>query len=72
MLAKNSLQSYHDFMNPMSHHTYAGLRHQELLAESDTRRQRSHARRLEKAIRMKHRAAELTRKAAELVEQTHS
>ena len=59
-------------MNPMSHHMYAGLRHQELLAESAARRQRSHARRLEKAARMEHRAAELTRKAAELVEQTHS
>jgi putative heme iron utilization protein len=60
------------YMNPMSHHTFAGLRHQELLAESESRRQRSNARRLERAARMKQRAAELTRKAAELVEQTHS
>ena len=59
-------------MNPMSHHSYAGLRHRELIAESDDRRQRSAARRLEKAARMRRRAAELTRKAAELVERTHS
>ena len=59
-------------MNPMSHHTYAGLRHQELLAESAIRSRRSHARRLERAARLTHRAAELSRKAAELVERTHS
>jgi hypothetical protein len=59
-------------MNPMSHHSYAGLRHQELIAESAARRRRSIARRLEKAVRMKRRAADLTRKAAELVERTHA
>jgi hypothetical protein len=59
-------------MNPMSHHSYAGLRHQELLAESAQRRERFAVRQLEKAARMRRRAAELTRKAAELVERTHS
>ena len=59
-------------MNPMSHHSYAGLRHQELIAESAERRQRSAIRRLDKAVRMRRRAAELTRKAAELVERTHA
>ena len=59
-------------MNPMSHHTYAGLRHQELIAEGAERRRRSALRRLGKAARMERRAAELTRKAAELVERTHA
>jgi hypothetical protein len=59
-------------MNPMSHHSYAGLRHQELITEGVERRQRAAARRLEKAARMTRRAAQLTRKAAELVERTHS
>ena len=71
-LAKYPLQSYSDCMNPMSHHSYAALRHQELIAECSELRRRSTLRRLAKAARLNRRADDLNRRAVDLVERTHS
>lgn len=58
-------------MNPMYHPSYPGLRHKELIEQSEADRHLRSARRLARAARLTRRAESLNRRAAEIVETTH-